>query len=273
MAYRAQNAGSPGILASRRQRAKQLVRVQFAKVGEFQHRGIIHFHALIRLDGGPTDTDPYPAPAVDVDSTTLAELVIAPPRSVWVEAPPVDRHDRPRLLRFGTQLDARPVHDTADRDNGLGGQLHPETVAAYIAKYATKAAADLPTGDQPNPHLQRLKTVLRELTLRAEFAGLTGADGPYRRWGRWVDMLGFRGHFSTKSRRYSTTLGRLRQARRDHTRRTQLRDGRPARVSTDQADLEDTTLVVGWFRYAGMGWLTSGDAALAAASAARARDA
>ena len=32
-------------------------------------------------------------------------------------------------------------------------------------------------------------------------------------------MLGFRGHFASKSRRYSTTLGRLRQARRDHVRR------------------------------------------------------
>lgn len=29
----------------------------------------------------------------------------------------------------------------------------------------------------------------------------------------WAHMLGFRGHFSTKSRRYSTTLGALRDAR------------------------------------------------------------
>ena len=31
----------------------------------------------------------------------------------------------------------------------------------------------------------------------------------------WAHMLGFRGHFSTKSRRYSTTLGCLREARRN----------------------------------------------------------
>ena len=86
-------------------------------------------------------------------------------------------------------------------------------------------------------------------------------------------MLGFRGHFATKSRRYSTTLGRLRQARRDYTRRTQLpaRRHRSGWADQDQ-DLEDTTLVIGSWRFAGMGWLTSGDAALAAASAARARD-
>ena len=48
--------------------ARQLVRVQFAKVAEYQRRGVIHFHALIRLDGRPTDLDPYPPPAVEVDS-------------------------------------------------------------------------------------------------------------------------------------------------------------------------------------------------------------
>ena len=40
--------------------ARQLVRVQFAKVAEYQRRGVIHFHALIRLDGPPTDTRPLP---------------------------------------------------------------------------------------------------------------------------------------------------------------------------------------------------------------------
>jgi hypothetical protein len=43
---------------------RQLVRVQFAKVAEYQRRGIIHFHALIRLDGKPTDDDLYPPPVV-----------------------------------------------------------------------------------------------------------------------------------------------------------------------------------------------------------------
>ena len=108
----------------------------------------------------------------------------------------------------------------ADRDTH-GGQLHPETVAAYIAKYATKAAADLPTDHVGgNLHLRRLQTTLRQLAGRAVIAALTGGEEPYRGWGRWVDMLGFRGHLATKSRRYSTTLGRLRQARRDYARHT-----------------------------------------------------
>ena len=90
-------------------------------------------------------------------------------------------------------------------------------------------------------------------------------------------MLGFRGHFASKSRRYSTTLGRLRQARRDHVRArlAPTPAGEPVRVGDDGglAELEaDSTLVIGSWRFAGMGWLTAGDAALAAASAARARD-
>jgi hypothetical protein len=250
------------------------VRLQFAKVAEFQRRGIIHFHALIRLDGPPTDTDAYPSPTVEVTSGELAGLIRDAALLVRFDAPPVDRGDLVRRLAFGVQLDVRPVTGTANRDQH-GGELHPETVAAYIAKYATKAAADTATGQQgPNPHLRRLRATLDQLAVRSAVAWLGGDDQPYQGWGRWADMLGFRGHPATKSRRYSVTLGRLRQARRDYTRRHVPRSpGLPVAVTDDQAEDEASTLVIGSWRFAGMGWLTSGDAALAAASAARARDA
>ena len=256
--------------------ARKLVRVQFAKVAEFQRRGIIHFHALIRLDGAPTDTEHYPAPAVDLDSTVLAGLVRSAAAAIYYDASPIDRDDVPRRLRFGVQLDARPVTGTADRDTH-SRQLHPETVAAYIAKYATKAAGDLPSDHDPGSgHLPRLRRTVGQLARRASLADLRATVSPYKGWGRYVDMLGFRGHFATKSHRYSTTLGRLRQARRDYTRHHHRPDTRPAdqpaEVDQDQVEDEDTTLVIGSWRYAGMGWLTTGDAALALASAARARD-
>ena len=61
--------------------------------------------------------------------------------------------------------DRSPAH--ADRETH-GAELHPETVAAYIAKYATKAAADLPTDQNGgNGHLRRLQTTLRQLAGRA----------------------------------------------------------------------------------------------------------
>ena len=38
------------------------------------------------------------------------------------------------------------------------------------------------------------------------------------RFRAWAHMLGYGGHFLTKSRRYSVTFGQLRQARTDHRR-------------------------------------------------------
>jgi hypothetical protein len=147
--------------------AQQLVRVQFAKVAEYQRRGVIHFHALIRLDGKPTDLDAYPPPAVQVDSATLAELVRCAAAQVAYTAPAIDGKDQPRRLRLGAQVDARPVTGQADRETH-GADLHPETVAAYIAKYATKAAADLPTDqNNGNGHLRQMQVTLRHLSGRA----------------------------------------------------------------------------------------------------------
>ncbi len=88
---------------------------------------------------------------------------------------------------------------------------------------------------------------------------------------RWAHMLGFGGHFSTKSRAYSTTLGALRAARRPGNRASATATD-PA-DHHDQADADDTetTLVIGQWSYVGAGWLTNGDAALAAQAAAAAR--
>lgn len=82
---------------------------------------------------------------------------------------------------------------------------------------------------------------------------------PERRLWAWAHMLGFRGHFSSKSRRYSTTLGALRQARADY-RAAQEHAAR----SLDDHDREpDTVLVLADWQYAGHGH-TPGESVLAA---------
>ena len=74
-------------------------------------------------------------------------------------------------------------------------------------------------------------------------------------------MLGFRGHFSTKSRAYSTTLGALRQTRADY-RAAQERRERGLPEPDD--DPEGSTLVIAHWTYAGHGhtpgesWLAAG---------------
>ncbi|GAA2989729.1 hypothetical protein GCM10020227_68150 [Streptomyces flavovirens] len=70
-------------------------------------------------------------------------------------------------------------------------------------------------------------------------------------------MLGFRGHFSTKSRSYSTTLGALRAARRAW--RTEQAHAHADLPESDPT----TTLVVGHWGYLGSGY-SPGAALLAA---------
>ena len=79
-------------------------------------------------------------------------------------------------------------------------------------------------------------------------------------------MLGFGGHFLTKSRRYSITFALLRDGRVEF-RRTQK-----AGPESEQPDQEPTTLVVNFLQFVGAGWHTRADALLANASAAMARE-
>jgi Replication initiator protein, pSAM2 len=83
--------------------------------------------------------------------------------------------------------------------------LTPEQVAGYLAKYATKAADD--TGVAATPHHRRIRAITQTLAERAHAAahGTDGDENPYDLLGKGVHMLGFRGHFASKSRRYSVT--------------------------------------------------------------------
>src|SRR5262249_55185844 len=123
-------------------------RVSFVKVAEFQRRGVVHFHALIRLDGPGED---YQLPLVSVDATGLAEAIRQAAAHVRLT---VERPEGSGLvLRFGDQLDTQTVN------GGPTGELTAEHAARYIAKYATKSAEDFGLGDrritpETLPHLE-----------------------------------------------------------------------------------------------------------------------
>lgn len=264
----------------------QVASLQYAKVAEYQARGLIHFHALIRLDG--PDGPGSPAP---LDGPTLAALVEQTARSVEYLAPPVDAEDPARLLAWGQQLDVRVVR-SGHRPDDPDMPLTAEQVAGYLAKYATKDAASLRTSGKTRPHLSRMTATCHQLADRAE-AAVEEVDtehegdeqypnvepSPYRLLGKWAHMLGFRGHFSTKSRRYSVTLGALRRARHrfqilaaDARRTGQVLDTRDLEVRLLADAEDDTTLVIGSWAYQGTGWTMPGDQALALAAAGRARE-
>jgi hypothetical protein len=103
-------------------------RVSFVKVAEFQRRGVVHFHTLIRLDGPGED---YQPPQISLDATGLAEAIrhAAVHVRLTIETP----HAPELVLRFGDQLDTQTVN------GGPTGELTPEHAARYIANTPPKA--------------------------------------------------------------------------------------------------------------------------------------
>jgi len=108
------------------------VRVAFVKVAEYQARGAIHFHAVIRLDAAPPKDDPEqvapPPPPFTAD--LLAQAVKAAAAQASAPCPAVGEAP-PRVARWGAQLDLRTIRQAGP------GELSAEQVAGYIAKYAT----------------------------------------------------------------------------------------------------------------------------------------
>ena len=86
---------------------------------------------------------------------------------------------------------------------------------------------------------------------------------------QWAHMLGYGGHFLTKSRRYSVTFGELRAARTSHRRTQRHPDGE--RDPWGRPLDETTVLVLATWTYAGTGYTHSPGAELALTSADMAR--
>jgi hypothetical protein len=215
------------------------VRLSYAKVAEYQRRGVVHFHAIIRLDGpaGPTTAPPAWA-TLDLITKAIDQAV----RTVHIETPAAPGVPA-RTLAWGREHDTRPVTTS--------GELTDTKVAAYVAKYATKAAECTGTLDRritPADQLAELsirdhaRRHIAECIRLSKLAGLEGL-----RLIAWAHMLGFSGHFSTKSRTYSTTLSALRADRAQHQREHAIAAGL-------QPDLDsDTTLTVTDWHFAGRG--------------------
>jgi hypothetical protein len=156
------------------------------------------------------------------------------------------------------------------------GELSAEQVAGYIAKYATKATESFGSGldrrigadgldrlDGLPAHVAGLVRAAWELGGRPELEGL--------RLRAWAHMLGFRGHWSTKSRRYSTTMTVLRRARVAFAKRRRARDGLPLDAWGRPEDDQAVIVVASWV-YIGAGYETEGERWLALSAAARARE-
>ncbi|MFD3822625.1 replication initiator [Streptomyces sp. NPDC058625] len=237
---------------------REHARVSFAKVAEYQKRGAVHFHAVIRIDGPAGGDTPPPAWAT---AELLTDAIHAAATGVRVDGPVID--GRAHVFAFGRQLDVRTIRGA---DFGGGQELTDRAVAAYIAKYATKGA-ETATGalDRPLKFLAELAQFdisdhARRLIRTAWMLG-NRKDLEELRLHAWAHMLGFRGHFSTKSRRYSTTLGALRTARAEW-RAAQTTTATVSQTTYGEPEVVNTTLVLAHWVYAGTG-LTDAEAWLA----------
>ena len=220
------------------------LRLSYVKVVEFQRRGSVHLHALVRVDVRGDELGPSPEETdADLLATALriAAKKVSAPMAVGKEG---------RRMVWGDQVDAAVV---SDAENGR------RRAAAYLAKYATKGADSDGVLDHRLrggvPHDARLPAHLRSLVETARELG-RAPELTELRLHLWAHNGGFRGHFLTKSRRYSTTFGTL----RDERQRWRL-----AQQHTGQADEEpsDTEDEVREWSFEGSGYLTVGDACLA----------
>jgi hypothetical protein len=248
---------------------RELVAIRYVKVAEYQARGVVHFHAIIRLDA-PGDTCQPPAPVFTV--ALLCDAIDQAATAAAITTDPAPGRP-PLTLRFGQQTDARPVRHGPDLP-GTGHALSVQAVANYIAKYATKALDAPGIPDRPLrssldiTNLRCSRHYTQMITTAWELGG--GKLAATRsRYCKWAHMLGYGGHFLTKSRRYSVTLGQLRQARTEHRRRQSHPAGEhdPWGRPLD----EHVVLILSTWTYAGTGYTATPDAELALASAARAR--
>ncbi|GAA2112005.1 hypothetical protein GCM10009802_09910 [Streptomyces synnematoformans] len=104
-----------------------------------------------------------------------------------------------------------------------------------------------------------------ERLIRTAWALGARRDLAHLRLRAWAHMLGFRGHFSTKTRRYSTTLGALRAARAEW-RRLQAAIARGDNPQPVDGPDGETTLVLAHWTFTGTG-LTPAEAWLSASLA------
>ncbi|MQB01957.1 MAG: hypothetical protein GEU78_17105 [Actinobacteria bacterium] len=149
---------------------KREVSIQYVKVAEYQKRGLVHFHLVMRLDAAPTDEEqPWAAPpdgyTLDLLARALGDAVarVAVPYRAPHGLPTeggADRREGPGMLPYvslstptteahwGEQVHTRTVTADDPAASGKGGSDDPPTanteavgrgvIAGYLAKYATK---------------------------------------------------------------------------------------------------------------------------------------
>jgi hypothetical protein len=227
---------------SAREAARQL-RLSYVKAVEFQTRRSAHLHALVRAD---TRDDEFGQTPDGIDSDIVATALHIAARKVTAPLPGGGEH----RMAWGKQVEAAVV---TEAENGR------RRAAAYLAKYATKGTDEHGVLDHRlrsgTPRDGRLPDHLRTLVDTAWRLGERAGTEKFRLQ-LWAHTCGFRGHFLTKSRRYSTTFGALRAERQRWRLANRPQGSREEALDADEVVVREWT-------YEGSGFRTAGDVCLA----------
>ena len=214
----------------------------------FHRRAVPHIHALIRLDPATTaggDSEGHGPAATSgggehrhvtenlwespITAAELAVLIQQSRRRVTFTVTVGSNGDATedaqhfarcsaegvtRRIEFGTQLvTPKTTGNHKDSETDTAGGVAGRRVAGYLAKYVTKSLAGFgiaigrisPAAIGELDVSEHVRAILSTIAALAD-EGLSGIR-------RWLHTLGYRGHVTTKSRRYSTNMGALRAVR------------------------------------------------------------
>ncbi|WP_054568866.1 replication initiator [Frankia sp. R43] len=286
-------------LSTSERAVRTALRISYVKVAEMQARGLVHLHAILRLDRGSTRDGEWITPPDWATGELVGRCLRQAAETVRVPCPDPHLHAPITMeqalatlagagltdtapatgptpvhgaeVRWGAQLDIRRIHVET-------GDLTPATVGNYLAKYITKSTTDSGRLDRRIRDGEELSALLPFLTEHQ--AALVKAAWRLGVWPEFDDLrlhthaheFGFRGHWLTKSRRYSTTFGKRREARRIW-QRTHTPNGQE-RVPLDafgRPDDSDETVIVATWRFHSVGYRRDGDRWLALQAADQAR--
>jgi len=178
---------------------RDVARINYLKVAEFQKRGLVHIHVVLRADGPEHSHTPSPS---WLDESVLATCLDNVVRNVYVNTPD------DRRITWGQQLTIDDLGSSAK---------DPVKVARYIAKYSTKTtdgSLELARRFKSRLQIERLASGdhLRQLALTTwDLGGDAQFETLNLRF--HAQVLGYSGQLMTKSRGYSTTFTALRSKR------------------------------------------------------------
>ena len=175
--------------------ARRAVRLAFCRVAEFQRRGVVHLHAIVRADGPDGSLPP-----VDTPDTSLEPARKRPVPSPW----PI-RRGRPSGA-------ARSMYKSSSTVTSVLGVWPPTSPSTPPRPRATTLALTLPSARSKICVAGSCRPIYTAWWPRRS-SSVRIPRSVELNLARHAHRLGYGGHFLTKSRRYSTTFGALRDAR------------------------------------------------------------